>query len=111
MPGRRLIGRRAGGRPAARRRRRRSMADRGPGGRERSRGGSTVRRPASPSPRTELRTSHPARAGLDPAPLDAAWRAVEGYTRPQADRASRSTPAPCSPTGTAGRVVLTRATG
>lgn len=36
------------------------------------------------SPRTVLRTATPRAAGLDPVPLEAAWRTVAGYEQPQA---------------------------
>jgi CubicO group peptidase (beta-lactamase class C family) len=48
--------------------------------------------------------------GLDPAPLDAAWRAIEGHTEPQATGRPLYPGAVLS-FGHQGRVVLTRATG
>ena len=62
------------------------------------------------SSRTQLRAARPERAGLDPAPLDAAWRAVEGYTRPQPSGRPLYPGAVLS-YGHHGRIVLTRATG
>ena len=55
-----------------------AMADRGSGGA--TEGRFDRPQPGFASPRTELRTSTPSRAGLDPAPLDAAWRAIEGFS-------------------------------
>ena len=85
-----------------------AMADRGSGGA--TEGRFDRPQPGFASARTELRASTPSRVGLDPAPLDAAWRAIEGYSEPQA------TGRPLYPGGVLsyghqGRVVLTRATG
>ncbi|HEY5979311.1 MAG TPA: serine hydrolase [Microlunatus sp.] len=82
---------------------------------DRSSGGATEGRfdrpqPGFASPRTELRGSTPSRAGLDPAPLDAAWRTVEGYSRPQTSGRPLYPGAVLS-YGHQGRVVLTRVTG
>ena len=85
-----------------------AMADRGPGGA--SAGRFDRPQPGFASPRTELRTSNPARAGLDPAPLEAAWAAIKGYTEAQA--AGRPLyPGAVLTYGHQGRVVMTRATG
>lgn len=62
------------------------------------------------SPRTVLRTSSPERVGLDPRPLDEAWRTIEGYTRAPAN-GHPLYPGAVLTYGHAGRVVLTRATG
>ena len=67
--------------------------------------------PGFASPRTELRVSTPSRAGLDPAPLDAAWRAIEGYTQDQAATGRPLYPGAVLSYGHQGKVVLTRATG
>jgi CubicO group peptidase (beta-lactamase class C family) len=82
---------------------------------ERDRGGASEGRfdrpqPGFASPRTVLRTATPSQVGLDPAPLDAAWTSIEGYTRPQANGHSLYPGAVLS-YGHQGRVVLTRATG
>lgn len=66
--------------------------------------------PGFASPRTVLRTATPSRVGLDPAPIDAAWSTIEGYTRPQASGRPLYPGAVLS-YGHQGRVVLTRATG
>ncbi len=84
------------------------MADRGPGGV--SEGRFDRPQPGFASPRTELRTSTPSRVGLDPEPLDAAWRAIEGYTRPQAN-GHPLYPGAVLSYGHQGKVVMTRATG
>jgi CubicO group peptidase (beta-lactamase class C family) len=107
MPGRRLfvVGLAAAlvlGTPTA------AMADRGSGGA--TEGRFDRPQPGFASARTELRASTPSRVGLDPAPLDAAWRAIEGYTEPQATGRPLYPGAVLS-YGHHGRVVLTRATG
>ncbi len=66
--------------------------------------------PGFAPPRTVLRTASPSRVGLDPAPLDAAWTTIEGYTRPQAN-GHPLYPGAVLSYGHQGRVVLTRATG
>ena len=86
-----------------------AMADRGSGGA--TEGRFDRPQPGFASPRTELRTSTPSRAGLDPAPLDAAWRAIEGFTRPQAATGRPLYPGAVLSYGHQGKVVLTRATG
>ena len=85
-----------------------AMADRGSGGA--TEGRFDRPQPGFASPRTELRASTPSRLGLDPAPLDAAWRTIEGYTQPQASGRPLYPGAVLS-YGHQGRVVLTRATG
>ncbi len=89
-------------------------ADRDAAGDHGDRGGSLGRfdRPQDgfASPRTRLRDSSPQRAGLDPAPLDAAWRTIESYTRPPAGGRPLY-PGAVLTYGHAGRVVLDRATG
>ncbi|GAA3719764.1 serine hydrolase domain-containing protein [Microlunatus aurantiacus] len=85
-----------------------AMADSGSGGA--TEGRFDRPQPGFASPRTELRTSTPSRVGLDPAPLEAAWRAIEGYTEPQATGRPLYPGAVLS-YGHHGRVVLTRATG
>ena len=108
MPGRRLVvvGLAAAmvlGVPTA------AMADRGSGGA--TAGRFDRPQPGFASPRTELRTSTPSRAGLDPEPLDAAWRAIEGFTQPQAATGRPLYPGAVLSYGHQGKVVLTRATG
>jgi CubicO group peptidase (beta-lactamase class C family) len=85
-----------------------AMADRGPGGA--SVGRFDRPQPGFGSPRTELRTSTPSRVGLDPGPLDAAWRAIEGYTHPQAN-GHPLYPGAVLSYGHSGKVVMTRAAG
>ena len=85
-----------------------AMADSGSGGA--TEGRFDRPQPGFASPRTELRTSTPSRVGLDPAPLEAAWRAIEGYTEPQAT-GHPLYPGAVLSYGHHGRVVLTRATG
>ena len=85
-----------------------AMADRGTGGA--SVGRFDRPQPGFASPRTELRASTPSRAGLDPEPLDAAWRAIEGFTEPQASGRPLY-PGGVLSYGHQGKVVLTRATG
>ena len=75
-----------------------AMADRGPGGA--TEGRFDRPQPGFASPRTELRASTPSRVGLDPAPLDAAWRAIEGYTRAAGHRAAALPRRACSATAT-----------
>ena len=70
-----------------------ALADRGLGGA--SVGRFDRPQPGFASPRTVLRTAAPARVGLDPAPLEAAWRTVEGYTRPQPRAVTRCIPVRC----------------
>ena len=85
-----------------------AMADRGSGGA--TEGRFDRPQPGFASARTELRASTPSRVGLDPEPLDAAWRSVEGYTRAQAGGRPLYPGAVLS-YGHRGKVVLTRATG
>jgi CubicO group peptidase (beta-lactamase class C family) len=85
-----------------------ALADRGLGGA--SVGRFDRPQPGFASPRTVLRTATPTRVGLDPAPLEAAWRTVEGYTRPQPS-GHPLYPGAVLSYGHQARVVLTRATG
>ena len=57
-----------------------------------------------------LRTTSPQAAGLDPAPLEAAWRTVTGYEQPQAS-GHPLFPGAVLSYGHQGKVVLTRASG
>ncbi len=86
-----------------------AMADRGSGGA--AEGRFDRPQPGFASPRTELRASTPSRAGLDPEPLDAAWQAIQGYTRPQIATGRPLYPGAVLSYGHQGKVVLTRATG
>ena len=60
--------------------------------------------------RTVLRTATPRASGLDPAPLEAAWRSVTGYEQPQAG-GHPLFPGAVLTYGHQGKVVLQRASG
>ena len=60
--------------------------------------------------RTVLRTATPRAAGLDPAPLEAAWRSVTGYEQPQTN-CHPLYPGTVLTYGHQGKVVLQRASG
>lgn len=62
------------------------------------------------APRTVLRTAPPRAVGLDPAPLEAAWRTVTGYSQPQASGRPLF-PGAVLTYGHQGKVVLQRASG
>ena len=89
-----------------------AMADPAPSGRGDDGGLGRFDRPQDgfASPRTKLRPASPERVGLDSVPLDAAWRTVESYTRPQAGGRPLY-PGAVLGYGHHGRIVLTRAAG